>query len=121
MYVYLVAVEEGEYWQQWIRSSCTTCESFPRHDIVKHANCLSVTTTTTATMREGLRCNSDSTNTPTTPNPKSTRTREEERRGKEEDEEDPNEDGLPLVSSIHKFIIHYSCISLYFIYVCFWT
>ena len=72
MYVYLVAVEEGEYWQQWIRSSCTTCESFPQHDIVKHANFLSVTTTTTATMREGLLCNSDSTSTPTTPNPKST-------------------------------------------------
>ena len=52
MYVYLVAVEEGEYWQQWIRSSCTTCESFPQHDIVKHANFLSVTTTTTATMRD---------------------------------------------------------------------
>jgi hypothetical protein len=33
MYVYLVAVEEGEYWQQWFRSSWTTCENFPQHDI----------------------------------------------------------------------------------------
>jgi len=31
---YLVTVEAGEYWQQWIRSSCTTCESFPRHDMM---------------------------------------------------------------------------------------
>jgi hypothetical protein len=33
MILYLVTVDAGEYWQQWMRSSCTTCDSFPRHDM----------------------------------------------------------------------------------------